>query len=255
MSYTHIYDRLRNAGLTEAGALGMMGNFECESNCEACRVQHDFSPTRMTSRNYANLVDRGLKTDEAFAGDDLGWGLAMWTYKPRKANLLKYCRACGASIANEDVQISFALKELMSPEYEKLWALLCNSNDLYTCVAAVCTQYERPAVNNIQDRINAANMIRKRLAEGTADQPSEPVEEPVVERYWPPRELCLGMSGPDVAVAQSLLWARGYLNSDTAAIYGTCTEKVVRRFQEDEHLTVDGVIGHDETWPALLALS
>lgn len=250
MSYTNIYKRLRNAGLTEAGALGMMANLESESNCEACRVQGDFSPTRLTSRNYANLVDRGLTSDEAFASDGKGWGLAQWTYKPRKANLLKYCRACGASIANEDVQVSFVIKELMSPEYEKLWSLLCNSNDLYTCVASVCTQFERPAVNNISDRFQAAQRIRERLAEGTAE-PTKPVKEPEPERYWPPRTICEEMSGPDVAVAQSILWARGYTNSDTVAIFGAATRKAVIRFQQSVRLKADGIIG-PLTWAALL---
>ena len=36
--YQTIYNRLRKHGLTQAGALGMLGNFDCESNCEPNRV-------------------------------------------------------------------------------------------------------------------------------------------------------------------------------------------------------------------------
>ena len=53
MSKQTIYNRLRSPGLSQAGALALLGNFECESNCEACRLQGDFSKDRASSKAYA----------------------------------------------------------------------------------------------------------------------------------------------------------------------------------------------------------
>ena len=47
MSYHQtIYNLLRGYGLSEAGAIGVIGNWQAESNCEPNRVQGDFSPYR-----------------------------------------------------------------------------------------------------------------------------------------------------------------------------------------------------------------
>lgn len=42
MSYQNQYNHLRKAGLSHAGALGSMGNFEAESGCESVRLQGDY---------------------------------------------------------------------------------------------------------------------------------------------------------------------------------------------------------------------
>ena len=119
--------------------------------------------------------------------------------------------------------------------------------DLYKMVELVCKQYERPAYNNIQDRANAAVRIREEL-KGPAP---EPVEDEKVERYWPPRMICEGMNGPDVAVLQALLKERGYTLSGTAGVFGTSTDKAVRNFQTERGLAVDGIVG-PKTWAVLL---
>ena len=41
-----IYTILRNSGLSEAGAIGMMGNWACESGLEPWRLQNDFRSGR-----------------------------------------------------------------------------------------------------------------------------------------------------------------------------------------------------------------
>ena len=60
-----------------------------------------------------------------------------------------------------------------------------------------------------------------------------------------------GHMGQPVAVAQSLLRARGY-HLDLTGSFGAETETAVRMFQQEHGLDVDGVIGWRETWPALI---
>lgn len=67
MSYHQIiYDRLRQKGISEAGALGILGNWECESNCEPGRLQGEVSPYRTTSKNYTRRVTDGSISRQTF---------------------------------------------------------------------------------------------------------------------------------------------------------------------------------------------
>ena len=114
MGYQSIYDRLRAAELTEAGALAMLGNWDCESNCESVRLQGDFSSYRTVSKQYASDVDSGRISRDSFKNDQKGFGLAQWTYFTRKAALYDFARAKGKSIGDESMQVDFALLELRS---------------------------------------------------------------------------------------------------------------------------------------------
>ena len=67
--YQTIYNRLRKHGLTQAGALGMLGNFDCESNCEPNRLQGDFSPYRSASKQYVYDVTSGRIDRDRFSND------------------------------------------------------------------------------------------------------------------------------------------------------------------------------------------
>ena len=75
-----IYKLLRNAGITEAGALGILGNWQAESGCEPNRLQNDFSSFRIVSKDYTARVTSGAISRDQFARDQKGYGLAQWTY-------------------------------------------------------------------------------------------------------------------------------------------------------------------------------
>ena len=70
--YQTIYNRLRYHGVTQAGALGILGNFDCESNCEPNRLQGDFSPYRSTSKKYVYDVTSGRIDRDRFSNDQKG---------------------------------------------------------------------------------------------------------------------------------------------------------------------------------------
>jgi peptidoglycan hydrolase-like protein with peptidoglycan-binding domain len=73
------------------------------------------------------------------------------------------------------------------------------------------------------------------------------------ELGWAHRpSLCLGMHNPWVSEAQRLLKHRGCPEVLVDGDWRTQMSHMVRKFQTDHHLTVDGWVG-PETWKALTA--
>lgn len=259
--YQTIYNRLRAAGLTEAGALGFLGNWDCESNCEPFRVQGDFNPYRTISHQYTEDVEDGRIPMNQFAHDAKGYGLAQWTYFSRKEGLYDFWKRSGKALDDCEMQVDFALHELASGEYLPVDHAVRNLNDLYACVKIICTQYERPAVNNIDARFNAANRIKNEIdlnpqpvpPEPPGPEPPGPVPPTPTEVYWPPRTIDFHCADwPEVTVLGAILYCRGYLNYAAGAWDEEVTQ-AVKDFQFDNGLTSDGVVGK-MTWKALLEM-
>ena len=259
--YQTIYNRLRAAGLTEAGALGFLGNWDCESNCEPFRVQGDFNPYRTISHQYTEDVEDGRIPMNQFAHDAKGYGLAQWTYFSRKEGLYDFWKKSGKALDDCEMQVDFALHELASGEYLPVDHAVRNLNDLYACVKIICTQYERPAVNNIDARFNAANRIKNEIdlnpqpvpPEPPGPEPPGPVPPTPTVVYWPPRTIDFHCADwPEVTVLGAILYCRGYLNYAAGAWDEEVTQ-AVKDFQFDNGLTSDGVVGK-MTWKALLGM-
>jgi len=64
------------------------------------------------------------------------------------------------------------------------------------------------------------------------------------------RILYRGLQGEDVKELQSKLESLGYDAGPIDGIFGPLTEKAVRKFQKDNDLVVDGIVGQ-ETFAAL----
>ena len=253
MSYHQkIYNLLRGCGLSEAGALGMLGNWECESGCEPHRVQGDYQASRAISKAYVNAIENGTQDRERFATDQKGFGLAQWTYPQRKRNLWDFWEADFDRIDSVELQVEFAVAELRS-EYSGLLSYLKSAEAIYDATARICKEYERPAVNNIQARYEAALRIRKELdlsgqtevkqSQSEVNQSqSEVNEEPKLET-WPPRTIDEHCSGwAEVWLLQSLLKCRGY-NVLVDGIWGSLLTDKVKQFQQEHQLDADGVVG------------
>ena len=266
MSYHQtIYNLLRGYGLSEAGALGMLGNWECESGCEPYRVQGDYQASRAISKAYVNAIQNGTQNRERFAMDQKGFGLAQWTYPQRKRNLWDLWKASIHRIDDVEFQVWFAYTELVK-EYSGLLNYLKTSEAIWDCTDRICREYERPAVNNVQTRYEAALRIRKELdltgtavveENATTEEaevlPYKPELIPATE-YWPPRVIDKNMTGADVEVLQAVLKARGFLSTNPDGIFGSYLEEVVKQFQAAYKLDVDGVVG-PKTWAKLLERS
>ena len=257
MSYQQIvYDRLRQHGMTEAGALGVLGNFECESNCEPFRVQGDFSSFRSISKAYVNALNSGRLTKEVFAKDQKGFGLAQWTFHTRKAELYDEWKRSGKRIDDAEFQTDFAVMELKR-DFAADYKLLCSTNDIYEAVRAVCDRFENPAIKNYSARFQAACKIKHEIDlnawQSGCITASEDIEQIPDTEYWPPRVICNGMTGADVEVLQSVLKARGLIVQNADGIFGSFLEEKVKAFQTAHNLDVDGIVG-PKTWKQLLEM-
>lgn len=256
MSYQQtIYNLLRQAGMTEAGALGVIGNFECESNCEPYRLQGDYAANRLISKEYVRRADEGQMTETEFA-KPVGFGLAQWTYPQRKRNLWKFWKAYGGSLGNVQMQTEFAIKEFKT-DFIPDWRLLCSTSDIREAAKAVCDRFENPAIHNWEARQQAALRIKGEIILGEWEKteivvPNDPEKK---LEFWPPRVLCKGMTGADVEVLQAVLKARDFLQQNPDGIFGEFLEEKVRTFQKsafpNDEKEWDGIVGN-KTWGKLL---
>lgn len=264
MSYAQtIFNRLRQAGMTEAGALGMLGNFQAESCCEPGRLEGDNDRYRTLSKDYVSRIMSGAMSKAEFC-KARGFGLAQWTYPTRKAALWDAWKASGKAVDNVLLQVDFAISELKT-DFPELWRFLCSSNDVYQCTKRICYDFENPAIKNVDTRFRDAQELKTQLdlnAWQNGAQPDPPADQqqpqppqgwetiPATE-YWPPRMICKGMEGPDVAVLQAVLYARGYMIAQIDGSFGSYLKETVKTFQKSFNLDVDGIVG-PKTWGKLL---
>ena len=258
--YQTIYDLLRAAGMTEAGALGVLGNWQEESGCEPNRKQGDFSPYRTASKEYTEGVMNGSIPKTQFANGYVGYGLAQWTLQSRQSELFDFWKASGKRLDDVTMQVDFAIKEFKR-DFIPDWRLLCSTNDIYEATKAVCYRFENPQIKNVDPRFRSAKRIQEQIDLDPHPVPPEPPSppeppDPPLEIFWPPRMIdwnCYDF--PEVMVLTSVLYCRGYLESTISywdGKYGTVT-KAVEEFQTDNGLTTDGCVG-PMTWRALLEM-
>ena len=108
-----IWDKLTAAGLTPAGAAGLLGNLQAESGLNPRNLQNsDEGRLGMADAEYTAAVDCGAYPN--FSTDGAGYGLAQWTYPSRKAALLAYAGARGRSIGDLGTQVGYLLQELQT---------------------------------------------------------------------------------------------------------------------------------------------
>lgn len=276
MSGMSIYGALVRAGMTAAGACGLIGNMQAESGMKSNIVQRGM--TALSDGEYTRRADAG---ELDFIRDGAGYGLCQWTYWSRKQALLRFARERGVSVGDEGMQVEFCLSELRG-EYPALRRFLCETQDVRAAAERVCREYERPAVNNVDARAAyAARFADMAAREGWGSAASSGVNPSVAygdsslykgaegaekaesadgakgaeeagsaEAYWPPRMICEGMSGSDVAAAQALLRARG-IECPAAGVFDAQTRAAVLTFQARRGLDRDGIAG-GMTWGALL---
>lgn len=257
MSYREtIYNTLRKHGMTEAGALAMLGNFECESTCEPNRVQGDGSAYRTISKSYTSNYMNGVWGKDRFVNGMTGYGLAQWTYPTRQAELWDFWKASGKALDDPVMQCDFAVKELKR-DYPELWNLLCANNDVYTLTKRICYDFENPLVKNVDARFKAANRIKHEidLNGGGADPEPQPQPQPKPQPA-PAKDHALTLRTIDwhcenfkeFALLKALLECRNY---DTELWDNDGVWNAVKEFQMETGLSADAIVGN-QTWTALL---
>lgn len=254
MSYHQtIYNLLRQAGMTEAGALGVLGNWECESNCEPNRRQGDMSPYRTASKDYTERIMNGSLSKAQFANGSVGYGLAQWTYRPRQEELFDFWKSYGGRIDSVQMQVEFALKEFRR-DFIADWRLLCSTSDIKDAVKAVCHRFENPDVWNDDARLLAALSIKAELQLGEWEMTEVVVEPEPRTEYFPPRTLCEGMEGRDVVLLRSLLYVRELTDHVDDSYFDKGLKATVIEYQKivfpNEPKEWDGIAGK-KTWAKL----
>lgn len=158
-----IWDKFRGAGLSEAGAAGLMGNLKAESDLEPENLQNSFEEKLgYNDSGYTSAVDFGSYAH--FADDGAGYGLAQWTYPTRKAALLAFAKEQKKSVGDLDLQLDFLVKELRE-EYPSLFRELCAASNVQTASDAVLTQFERPADMSEAVKVKRASFAEEFLRE------------------------------------------------------------------------------------------
>jgi len=168
-----IYKALRAAGLTAAGACGLMGNMQAESAMRANNLQDSYAKAwGISEAEYCALVNAGKPTHNGkmFWEDGAGFGFCQWTSGDRKRGLYTVAiEQWGTTIEDPEVQVWFCCHELRT-QYTGLWNYLCSDScDLMTAVSRICKEFERPAVNNVDDRAGFAKAFYEALAAGGAE--------------------------------------------------------------------------------------
>ena len=284
-----IYNTLRASGMTETGALAMMGNWKCESLLDPYRKQGDLSEAALPSHQYVAQITSGAIPKMTFAKDQIGFGLAQWTFwdfvgnrEGRKLDLYNFWKTSGLPLDSAVMQTRFAVWELANKgQYRKLWDYLqtVGPDGLRNACERICREYEQPAYNNVKERYDAAVELAAKLdlnyaetadgsgsAEivsesdtGSFQKPKEP-DRPDTP-FWPPRGaaggredpgLCQGMVGLDVMLLQTALTCRGH-GCVIDGIFGRETEDALKGFQTEQGLTVDGICGKN-TWKSIFSI-
>lgn len=158
-----IYNYLIGQGLTNAGAAGVMGNLEAESGFLADSVESWFLYGEQYRIDYTAKVNSGeiSRYDFIYNGPNgNGYGLAGFTWTPFKEALYDYTIGRGKRIDDLELQLEFLMKTFRE-QFPSLYNTLTTSNDLYTCTYAMLSQYENPAVYNINDRYSNAQKYYK----------------------------------------------------------------------------------------------
>lgn len=138
-----IWNFLKDNGLNDFGAAGLMGNLYAESALRPTNLQNTYEKKLgMTDAEYTAAVDNGTYCN--FVKDCAGYGLAQWTYWSRKQNLLAFAKSAGKSIGDLEMQLSFLMKELKSG-YASVLQTLKTSTSVLVASNAVLLKYERPA--------------------------------------------------------------------------------------------------------------
>lgn len=210
MSAGSIYDKLRAAGMTHAGACGTLGNLMAESSLIANIAQRGM--TSLTDAQYTAKFDA---TPELCYRDGVGYGLAQWTFWSRKQELSKFAKKRGTSVGSEAAQTEFIIHELRS-DFPELWDFLCTTDDLYAAAERVCREFERPAVNNVDRRYEFAKVFY--------DDFDVPVSAPKEDKWFPP-DL-------SILVLQAVLVGNAY-NTDITGYKNEHFLRTLRQFVSD----------------------
>lgn len=132
----------------EYGVAGLMGNLDAESNLCPYRLQSDFSSGYSVSIEYTKKVDNGTITEYDFVHNGPnggGYGLAQWTYPPRKQALYNMMESGGySSIGSIELACDYLWYELQG-DYAGVLKVLKTATSIREASDKVLFDFENPA--------------------------------------------------------------------------------------------------------------
>lgn len=241
MSKSRIWEFFKEKGFTECGIAGLMGNIQAESSFKANNLQSTGNTgLRLSDEEYTEKVNSGEYSRDNFRKDGHGYGLVQWTYHTRKAALYDYAKKASKSIGDLEMQLVFMYNELK--EYADVFKVLKTATTVKEASDIVMLKYERPYDQSEKAMAKRASYGEAIYKEFASDVKKVSVNVPVLRK---------GSKGDSVGKAQILLNGLGYDCGKVDKSFGGKTEAAVIKFQKDNHLETDGVVGTD-TWSALL---
>lgn len=257
------------AGMTVAGAAGVLINIQNESAFSSINVEDRYhDDTKQSDEYYTRMVDTNLNYD--FVNDNgrhYGYGLCQWTYPTRKAEMRQYFRSKGVSIGDRDTQIEFMIME-MKRDFRDVWTACTTSQSAYNCAYLYCKKFENPinAEQQATSRANGAQRWLDFLNAHMDDQTPQPEPTPAPEPTpdtdddgmpipvtFPPRTIdhhCTGF--PEIKLLQALLLCHGY-NVLVDGIWSNSLTEKLKAYQAANGLSPDAVAGK-MTWTKLMEL-
>lgn len=268
----YIAEQCQAAGMTLAGAAGVIANVEAESAWQSNNLEDQYNRRfGVSDATYTEQVDAGTRS---FI-DSAGYGLIQWTYPTRKEKMLQFHKARGKSISDFKTQVAFLLHE-MRTEYPGVWNRCTKEESPYTCGYYICTDYENPA-NKFQQGEFRGNLAKNwydwlkenggqqssvpdssgpsGISTGTpvADNPPAGWENIPATESWPPRTVDANCYGwPEVWLLQTVMKCRGW-NVVPNGIWNRDLTEYVKDFQRVSGLSTDGCVG-PMTWAKLLEM-
>lgn len=255
----YIAQECMKAGMTMAGAAGVLKNVEAEGVWDSGNLEDSFNIRHgISDAQYVREVDAGQRD---FI-DGMGFGLIQWTFWSRKRDLLAFARARGVSISDFKMQVAFLIYE-MRKDFPAVWNLCCSSDDAALCCHDICRYYENPQNAEAEANRRAADVgkwysfIQSVLSSVLAAEPTKTEEanrtddEGIpIPKTWPPRTIDRHCSGwPEVWLLQAMLKCRGF-NVLTDGIWTEELTRAVKILQGASGLMADGIVG-PRTWQRL----
>jgi peptidoglycan hydrolase-like protein with peptidoglycan-binding domain len=225
-----IINYLFKQGLTECAVFGLLGNIQAESAFIPNNLQDSYErKLGFTNETYTAAVDSGAYKN--FDKDKAGYGTCQWTSDGRKAGLLDLARSRGISIGDLNMQLDYLMIELRGA-YRGVLNGIMQARTIRAASDIVLTQFEKPA-----DQSESAKRYRAGLGEKLYNEwkggSTNPYKEPTQN---------VAMARDEVRWIQYQLNSKGY-HLTVDGIWGNQTEAMVRAFQADNGLDIDGIVG------------
>ena len=254
-----LYKALKAKGLPLKAIAVCLGHGQAESGNECDRVQGDFAADRHYSKEYTQKVDANIipRDDFVFHGPNGGgFGWLQWTFWARKAGLWNVAKDNGWSVGSVEAAVAWFWDELHQGEYVAVLNALQSDMSIREMSDVFMHRFERPADQSEGACASRAAMCQQIYNKYKDQDDQDEHEDEHEDKFWPPRGsrggkddpgLCKGLNGADVTALQGLLLAHGYTYGNTLGVFGDSTERAVRKYQSDNGLLSDGIVG-PMTW-------